>query len=108
VPSAEPPNRFGEITYELDEELTRYDVYGPGRWVEGRRVRAMLDGQIVGTLILNDRGIHMLLNVRPDLQRLGVASAMFYAAKDAGWHPTRGATDVSPAAKAWADTLDWS
>jgi hypothetical protein len=100
--------RIKEITYTLDGEPADYDIYGPGKKVTCRRVQAHYEGEVVGTLLLNMRGIHMLLHVRPDCRRIGVASGMFYAAKEAGWKPVRGAKDISPDAAKWADSLDWT
>jgi len=95
------------ITYVATPEPADYPLLA-GRLVRATRVQAWLDGKVIGSLYLDSDGLHVSLSVHPKYRRQGVATGMFYAAKEAGLKPRKGARNINAAAQAWADTLDWS
>lgn len=105
--SFHPTKRRAEYVLVADEEPTDYDIYGPGRKVTGRRIRAMVGDQMVGSLILSMKGIHLQLWVHEEHRREGIATAMFAKTKEMGWKPVRGAKGYSKDAAVWADAMDW-
>lgn len=96
-----------EITYVATFEPAMYPVV-MGYNVECRRVQAFDGDKLIGSLFMDLTGLHVLLEVHPAYHRQGVATGMFYKAKEAGFKPRRGARNILPWAAAWADTLDWS
>lgn len=98
---------MGEIRYVATTEPDWYPIIG-GYLVQSTRVQAWDGDVVVGSYYLDLTGLSVLLAVHPKYRRQGVATGMFYAAKEAGLKPRRGARNIGPDAAKWADTLDWS